>query len=50
MGELIGEHVGAEEMAGGHARTFGHALQVAVGEQSLSQGREGDEARAVLTR
>ena len=36
--EFGGEHLGFEESALRHARTFGDAMEVAIGEQSLCQG------------
>ena len=46
--QLGGEHLVAEEFFFRHARILRDALQIAVGEQSLRQGREGDEAHAVV--
>ena len=46
--QLGGEHGALEELLLGHAAVGGYALQIAVGEQALCQGREGDEADALL--
>ena len=46
--EFGGEYVGLEETTLRHARTLGDAMEIAVGEQSLRQRREGDETDTLL--